>query len=77
MRRLLIAASVLTFSAPAMAGQCPALWQQIDQKVQSAQLTEAQKAEVAEHRKRGEELHGTGHHAESEAALNAALAILN
>ena len=76
MKRLCITAMLVTFAGPAFAGNCPSLWKQVDAKLKSATLSEADRAYVEDHRKRGEELHGTGHHGESEAALNAALAKL-
>ena len=76
MTRSFLTLFLVAFAGPALAGSCPSLWEQVDQKLQSATLSEADKAYVEDHRKRGEELHGSGHHAESEAALNAALAKL-
>ena len=76
MKRLCLTVVLIAFASPAFAGNCPNLWKQVDQKLKSATLSEADKADVMDHRKRGEELHGSGHHAESEAALNAALAKL-
>ena len=76
MKRLCLTAFLVAFAGPALAGNCPNLWKQIDQKLESATLSEADRADVLEHRNRGEQLHGSGHHAESEAALNAALAKL-
>ena len=76
MTRLCVTLILIAFAGPALAGNCPNLWKQVDQKLKSATLSEADKAYVQDHRKRGEELHGSGHHAESDAALNAALAKL-
>ena len=74
--RFIVLALALTIATPALADQCPKLWHEIDHKLESANLTEAGKADVLDHRKRGEELHNRAHHSESEAALNAALAKL-
>ena len=76
MTRVSVFALVLAFASPALANKCPTLWKDIDKKLQAAQLSDADRADVLEHRKRGEELHSSGHHPESEAALNAALAKL-
>ena len=76
MKRLCLTVILVTFAGPAFAGSCPTLWKQVDAKLKSATLSEADKAYVEDHRKRGEELHGSGHHAESDAALKAALAKL-
>ena len=74
---LAISAVLALFAAPAMAGQCPRLMNQIDAALaQNPQLTEAQMTQVAELRKRGEELHQASTHGESVAALNQALSIL-
>ena len=76
MKRLLAAAVLIAFAGPSFAGQCPTLWKQVDEKLPSAQLSEADKAKVTELRQKGEELHAAGDHAGSEAALNEALALL-
>jgi hypothetical protein len=57
-------------------GQGPTLWKQVDEKLQTAQLSDADKAKVMELRQQGEALHSSGDHAGSEAALNEALALL-
>ena len=64
------------FAGPAFADDCPNLWHRIDHRLESAQLSEADRTDVLEHRTRGEFQHHSGHHAESMAALNAALAKL-
>ena len=76
MKRFLATALLLAFAAPAFANQCPTLWKQVDEKLQTAQLSEADKAKVTDLRQKGEELHSAGDHAGSEAALNEALALL-
>jgi hypothetical protein len=77
MQRIAVAALLLVLAGPAVASQCPTLWKQIDEKLQTAQLSEADKAKVVELRQRGEQLHASGDHAGSEAALNEALALLD
>ena len=76
MSRLPMVFVCLALSSPALANTCPSLWHEIDHKLKSAQLSEADRADALEHRKRGEELHNRAHHSESEAALKAALAKL-
>lgn len=76
MTRISVFALALAFASPALADTCPDLGHQIDDKLRAAQLSEADRAEVLDHRKRGQELHDRAHHAEAEAALNAALAKL-
>lgn len=76
MKRLCLIAFLLPLSGPAFAGSCPDLWKQVDAKLKSSTLSEADRADVLDHRKRGESLHTSGHHTESEAALKAALAKL-
>ncbi len=77
MRILVAAALILSSVAPGLASQCPTLWKQVDEKLQTAQLSEADKAKVTELREQGEELHNSGDHAGSEAALQEALALLD
>ena len=77
MQRIFAAALLLVLAGPASANQCPTLWKQIDERLQTAQLSEADKAKVADLRQRGEQLHASGDHAGSEAALNEALALLD
>ncbi|HEX9906222.1 MAG TPA: hypothetical protein VGA77_14800 [Propylenella sp.] len=76
MRKVLAAALLLAFVSPAFAFQCPTLWKQVDEKLPSAQLSDADRAKVTELRRQGEELHKAGDHAASIAALNEALALL-
>ncbi len=76
MKTLLASAFVIALAGPAFASQCPTLWKQVDEKLQTAQLSEADKEKVTELRQRGEELHEAGDHAGSESALNEALALL-
>ena len=76
MRQTIWAIALVAFASPALASQCPALWQQINDKMVGVHLSEADQAKMAELRKQGDELHHAGKHAESEAALNEALALL-
>jgi hypothetical protein len=52
------------------------LMQEVDAAMETAELTDEQKAEVMELRESGEAAHEAGDHAKSEADLNEALAIL-
>lgn len=60
---------VLTISAlaagPAFAFQCPADISKIDQALQTADLSDEQKAQVTELRNQGEALHQAGQHQQS------------
>ncbi len=77
MRRLFATAVLIALAGPSFAGQCPSLVKQIDEKLQSAQLSEADKAKLIELRNKGEQQHEAGDHAASEATLNEALTMLN
>ncbi len=77
MRKPLITAfAVLALTATAYAGQCPADMAAIDAALQTAELSEADKAKVMELRAKGEELHEAGNHGDSVATLAEAKAIL-
>ncbi len=66
MKKLIVAGiASLALMVSAHAGQCPADMAQIDAALQTAQLSDADKAKVMELRAKGEELHETGNHAES------------
>ena len=73
---LIVAATAFALTGPALASQCPALMQQVDAAIETAELTEDEKARVMELRQSGEEAHEAGDHAKSEADLNEALEIL-
>lgn len=75
-RFLIVAATAFALTTPAWASQCPALMQEVDAALQTAELTDEQKAEVTALRESGEAAHAAGDHAKSEADLNAALEIL-
>ena len=76
--RTIAAATVVAFlSAPALAGQCPALVGQIDAALAADPgLSDDVKAEVVALRDKGEELHNTGKHGESVETLQQALQML-
>ena len=73
---LIIAATALALTSPALANTCPVLMEQIDAALATATVTEEEKAKVMELRASGEAAHTAGDHAKSEEDLNAALAIL-
>jgi hypothetical protein len=75
-RFLIVAATAFALTGPALASQCPMLMQEVDAAMETAELTDEQKAEVMELRESGEAAHEAGDHAKSEADLNAALEIL-
>ena len=76
-RRLLIPAALFAaLSTPALAFQCPADMAAIDQALQTAQITEEQRAQVQQLRAEGERLHNEGQHQQSMATLAQAKQIL-
>lgn len=82
MRKHLLAATAfalgLAFAMPADAGRCPADMARIDAALAAdPQLTDEQLAQVRQLREEGEELHNAGQHAESEAKLAEAMALLD
>ncbi len=75
-RFLIVAATAFAMTGPALAGQCPMLMQEVDAAMETAELTEDEKARVMELRESGEAAHEAGDHTQSEADLNEALEIL-
>ena len=73
---LIVAATTFALTGPALASQCPALMEQVDAALTTAQVTDEEKAKVTELRASGEAAHTAGDHAKSEADLNEALATL-
>lgn len=66
MKKLILTAIALfALSVSVHAGQCPADMAKIDAAMQTAQLSETDKAKVMELRAKGEQLHESGDHAES------------
>jgi uncharacterized membrane protein len=65
--KALISACILTFAltGPAFAFQCPADMAAIDAALQTASLSDAEKAQVMELRNEGERLHQAGQHQQS------------
>jgi len=73
---LLIAGMAIGLSAPAMAASCPNDMSQIDKAMQTAQLSDADKAKVQQLRQQGEEQHNAGNHDESVKTLGEAKKML-
>ena len=73
---LIVAATAFALAGPAYAHQCPMLMQEVDAAMETAELTEEERARVMELRQSGEEAHEAGNHEQSEADLNQALEIL-
>lgn len=76
--KALIPAAVLAFAltGPAFAFQCPTDIAKIDAALESADLSEAEKAQVTELRDEGERLHQAGDHQQSVDTLAQAKEIL-
>jgi hypothetical protein len=75
-RKTLFAAILAVSTTPAFAFQCPGDMAKIDAALQTAQLSDADKAKVTELRAKGEELHSAGQHQESVDTLAEAMKIL-
>jgi hypothetical protein len=76
MRNVLFAFLVAIVPATAFANQCPSIMAAIDAALPTATLSEADMTKVKELRAKGEELHNSGDHAGSVAALNEAKTML-
>ena len=76
--KALISAAVLSFAmaGPAFAFQCPSDIAKIDAALQTAQLSDEQKAKVMELRAQGEQQHSSGQHQQSMQSLAEAKEIL-
>lgn len=76
--KALVTAAALTFAlaGPAFAFQCPADIAAIDAALQTATLTDAERAQVTELRDEGERLHAAGQHQDSVDTLAEAKEIL-
>ena len=66
----------LALAGPAFASQCPADMSKIDAALQTAQLTDEQKARVMELRQQGEQQHQAGQHQQSMETLGEAKELL-
>ena len=76
MRRIACTIAVLLFTSPAWAHNCPNEMKAIDAALPKAKLDAKQTAEVKKLCAEGEQLHKSGKHAESKAALGKAKGIL-
>lgn len=76
LRITIVALSLLAAPVAALASQCPMLMSEIDAALQTAELSDADRARVTELRAQGEAEHQAGNHAASEEALNEAKQIL-
>jgi hypothetical protein len=72
----LAVAVVFSFVSAAVAFHCPQDMAKIDAAMQTAQLSDADKAKVMEYRKAGEDAHNAGRHQESVDTLAKAMDIL-
>lgn len=76
-KRLIIAGvATFIFSAAAYAGECVGHMQEIDAALESAQLSDIDRASVLEFRATGQALHEAGNHADSVATLGQAKTLL-
>lgn len=73
---LIAGALVLGLSLPAYAGNCPRLSHQVGAALATSSLPADKKAEVMSLREKGDELHKSGKHGKSVAALKQALSLL-
>lgn len=67
---------ILMASSAAMAGQCPSMAAAIDAALADAQISEELRAQIIELRDEGMAQHEAGNHAESEATLAEAQALI-
>lgn len=76
LRSMIVALALLAFPAAALATQCPSLMAEVDAALETASLSEEDKARVMELRAQGEQQHEAGNHAASEASLAEAKELL-
>lgn len=76
MIRISVALFLALAPVTALANQCPAMMKAIDAALPNASLSEADMAKVKQLRQQGEQLHQSGDHAGSEAALGEAKQML-
>ena len=76
MKRFALTAALIAFASAAAAHNCPNEWKAIDAALPKAKLDAKQMAEVKKLRADGEQLHKTGKHSESMAALGKAKKML-
>jgi hypothetical protein len=77
MKKMLLAAAMAFFAAsPAFANSCPKEMAKIDDAMKTATLADSDRQKVQELRKKGEDEHKAGKHADSLKTLGEAKAIL-
>lgn len=76
MRIIALVTLLLFFASPALATQCPSIWQQIEAKMDATHSPDIDKAKFMELLKKGEELHHLGNHGESITVLTEVLEML-
>ncbi|WP_159593012.1 hypothetical protein [Chelativorans xinjiangense] len=76
LRSIILALSLLAFPVTALANQCPALMAEVDAALETADLSDEDRARVMELRTQGEQQHQAGDHAASEASLAEAKTLL-
>lgn len=75
-KSVIIFLALFLLPSMAMAGQCPALVKKVNEQLTKSNLSAEKKAEIVKLKDQGETLHKSGDHANSEKALNEALAKL-
>lgn len=76
LRAITLAFALSVFPATAFAHSCPTIMAAIDAALPTSTLAEADMTKVKELRAKGEQLHASGDHTGSEAALNEAKKLL-
>lgn len=75
-KSLIVAALAFALAGPALASNCPNEMTAIDEAMETAQLSDAEKTRVETLRAKGEEQHKAGDHAASMQSLKEAKSIL-
>ncbi|TGN40303.1 hypothetical protein E5Q11_08465 [Marinobacter confluentis] len=73
MRYLMALLMMVFLSSTALAGQCPSLVAEIDEKLSTVKLDSEATASIKALRDKGESLHSQGKHSESEKVLKQAM----
>ena len=77
LKKVVLIGALSMVSTAATATECPELWQQINDRMHNANLSEADQATLNDLRRQGEESHHAGDHAKAIEALKEALAGLS
>jgi hypothetical protein len=75
MRTLLFGIVTLLVATPALATECPEIWQQINAKMKTVTLPAQDQAKLVDLRKQGEDFHHAGNHSKAVAMFKQALAL--